>query len=229
VRIPIFCGNGRWLMELSASVTPWVQHRGMSETEPAIMALDFRVEERIVSELGPQAGGQVLRCLRTAESLLHYSAEDEDDLRYAESAAYNLREALDSVVQDRKAGNSGFAAAMEAWEHYRIASQLAGADEPAARATAMKAQLLVAPILGAGPNWGTNPTAGCVSARVLTTPHDTSRRSAHSRSTNPPDTSVSPGQRVLTTSFATRGSRVQIPSAPPLALVKGVSRPACWS
>lgn len=106
----------------------------MSETGPPITGLDIRVEGRIVSELGPQAGGRVLRCLRTAESLLHCSAGDEDDLRYAESAAYNLREALDSVVQDKEAGRGGFAAAIEAWEHYRIASQLAGADEPAARA-----------------------------------------------------------------------------------------------
>ena len=57
----------------------------------------------------------------------------------------------------------------------------------------------------------------------LTTTHDPSRRWLHSRPTNPPDRSVSPGQSVLTTSFATRGSRVKIPSAPPNALVRTFS------
>jgi len=44
--------------------------------------------------------------------------------------------------------------------------------------------------------------------------HEVSPRSLHSRPTDLETTAVSPGQRVLTASFATRGSRVQIPSAP---------------
>lgn len=105
----------------------------MGESEPPISGLDVVVAERIAAELGQKAGDRVLRCLRTAESLLRLSAEDGDDLRYAESAAYNLREALDSVVEDREAGRGGFAIAIEAWEHYKITSQLPGADEPSAR------------------------------------------------------------------------------------------------
>ncbi len=85
-------------------------------------------------ELGPDAGERVLRCLRTAESLLRHSSEDQDDLRYAESAAYNLREALNSAVKGKPAGEGGFAAALKAWEHYKVTSRLPGADEPAARA-----------------------------------------------------------------------------------------------
>jgi hypothetical protein len=42
-------------------------------------------------------------------------------------------------------------------------------------------------------------------------------------STNPESEAVTPGQSVLTASFATRGSRAQIPSAPPNALVRGFS------
>ena len=56
----------------------------------------------------------------------------------------------------------------------------------------------------------------------LTTTHDTSRRSLHSRPTDPHCGLVSPGQRVLTTSFATRKSRVQIPPAPRIALVRAI-------
>ena len=61
---------------------------------------------------------------------------------------------------------------------------------------------------------------------LLTTTHDISRPSAHSRPTNHQSDIVSPGQRVLTTSFATRRSRVQIPSAPPFSLVRAISASA---
>ena len=44
--------------------------------------------------------------------------------------------------------------------------------------------------------------------------HDVSRRSSHSRATRPSDEPETPGHSVLCASFATRGPRVQIPSAP---------------
>ncbi len=51
--------------------------------------------------------------------------------------------------------------------------------------------------------------------------HDLSRRSPHSRATGPSSGPKTPGDKVLAASFATRGSRVQIPSAPqPRADVK---------
>ena len=53
--------------------------------------------------------------------------------------------------------------------------------------------------------------------------HDVSRRSTHSRPTGPDWGPVSPGQTVLTTSFATRRPRVQIPPAPLNALVRAIS------
>jgi hypothetical protein len=83
------------------------------QTQPTIASLDSTVAERIVTELRPAAGERILRSIRTAGSLLHHSSEDEEDLRYAESAAYNLREALDSVVRDRSAGEGGFAEAID--------------------------------------------------------------------------------------------------------------------
>jgi hypothetical protein len=53
--------------------------------------------------------------------------------------------------------------------------------------------------------------------------HVTSLRSLHSRPTRPWMRSISPGHSVLTASFATRGSRVQIPSAPLNTLVRAIS------
>jgi len=68
----------------------------------------------------------------------------------------------------------------------------------------------------------TQPLAG-LSTLIsrFTTSHGASRRS-HSRSTNPEPEAVTPGHRVLTASFATRKSRVQIPPAPKNALVRAM-------
>jgi hypothetical protein len=54
---------------------------------------------------------------------------------------------------------------------------------------------------------------------LLTVSHPVSRRSCHSRATSPESKAITPGHGVLTASFATRGSRVQIPSAPLIRLV----------
>jgi hypothetical protein len=103
--------------------------------EPQLLAgMDAAVASRIVTELSDGSGDRVLGCLRTAEALLALGRSGESDLRWAESAAYNVREALDSVVRDRPAGEGGFSAALEAWERYRLAIQLPDADEKAARA-----------------------------------------------------------------------------------------------
>ncbi len=54
---------------------------------------------------------------------------------------------------------------------------------------------------------------------------EVSRRSAHGDPTNPRIGLITPGHSVLTASFATKGSRVQIPSAPLKALVMEVFLP----
>jgi hypothetical protein len=59
--------------------------------------------------------------------------------------------------------------------------------------------------------------------------HGISRRSPHSRPTDPLRHAVSPGQGSLTASLATRGSRVQIPSAPLKTLVRELSDASGWS
>ena len=58
-----------------------------------------------------------------------------------------------------------------------------------------------------------------VQSCLTVTSHVVSRRSSHSRATRPSDEPKTPGPGRLTASFATRGPRVQIPSAPLIRLV----------
>src|SRR5690348_2124774 len=95
-----------------------------SEEPSPIPGLPASVAKRIVTELGAPEGRRVLRCLQTADLMLRLAGRESTDLRLAESAAYNLREALDSVVRDRPAGEGGFSAAVNAWENYRLAISL---------------------------------------------------------------------------------------------------------
>lgn len=82
--------------------------------------LDSGVEARILWEVGPVAGERILRCLWTPSNLLQTSYLDpQEGVRYAESAAYNLREALDTVVRDNPAGNGGLATVLDAWDPTR--------------------------------------------------------------------------------------------------------------
>ncbi|WP_020578864.1 hypothetical protein [Actinopolymorpha alba] len=105
---------------------------GLDQHAP-ISGLDVSVADRLVAEVGAESAERVIRCLRTAEALLRHGSED-GYLRYAESAAYNLREALDSVVRDRPAGEGGLSQAIEAWRRYKLTTQLPGADGAAALA-----------------------------------------------------------------------------------------------
>ena len=52
----------------------------------------------------------------------------EDDLRVAESAAYNLREALDAVVSGRDASSGGMQEVIESWRHFQTSLSV-GPDE----------------------------------------------------------------------------------------------------
>lgn len=91
------------------------------------------VAARIVSELGDRSGGRVLNCLSAAAELIRLAGANKE-FRFAESAAYNLREALDSVVRDRRAVEGGLRAALDAWDTYKLVCDPPGADELSARA-----------------------------------------------------------------------------------------------
>lgn len=92
------------------------------------------VVERIVGEL-PARGEKVVGCLRTAAVLIKQAIDDDRGLRLAESAGYNLREALDAVVAGHSPVSGGLPAILEAWERYQSEVDQPGAD----RAASLKA------------------------------------------------------------------------------------------
>lgn len=94
---------------------------------PDVPGLPPEVLARIVSELG-RRGDKVIDCLRTAAVLIVHAREDGAGLRLAESAAYNLREALDAVVEDRPTPDGGIGTILEAWKRYQNAIRGPGAD-----------------------------------------------------------------------------------------------------
>lgn len=99
---------------------------------PAEDVLPAEVVALIAEELGDR-GSRVLACLRTARDLLG-RAEDDSGLRLAESAAYNLREALDSVVAGRPPGEGGVAEVATAWKRYEVATMNGALEDPQALA-----------------------------------------------------------------------------------------------
>ncbi|MGH3962847.1 MAG: hypothetical protein ACRDRY_06265 [Pseudonocardiaceae bacterium] len=88
------------------------------------------VVERIVGEL-PTRGEKVIGCLRTAAVLIKQAVDDDRGLRLAESAGYNLREALDAVVAGRSPVSGGLPAILEAWDRYQSEANQPGADRAA--------------------------------------------------------------------------------------------------
>lgn len=76
------------------------------------------VVTRIVDELA-QRGEKAIDCLRTAAVLIRQAVTDDHGLRLSESAAYNLREALDAVVAGRAPAEGGLPAVIAAWRRYQ--------------------------------------------------------------------------------------------------------------
>lgn len=90
------------------------------------------VVERLRYELGSRAE-KVLRCLRTATALVAQAEADVSGLRLAESAAYNLREALNHVVEGHDAAEGGLRAVLTAWRRFQTQTAGPGVDTDAAR------------------------------------------------------------------------------------------------
>jgi hypothetical protein len=89
--------------------------------------LPSEVVERVLGEL-PDRGEKVVDCLRTAAVLIKQAVDDARGLRLAESAGYNVREALDAVVASRSPVSGGFDAIMEAWDRYQLEADQPGVD-----------------------------------------------------------------------------------------------------
>jgi hypothetical protein len=85
--------------------------------EGSVPGFSKEIVNRLRSELGDQAE-RALRCLDTAAVLITHANEDAQRLHFAESAAYNLREALDSVVKGQGAAPGGLRAVTEAWRKF---------------------------------------------------------------------------------------------------------------
>jgi hypothetical protein len=85
--------------------------------EGELLGLPAKVVERVVAELAVQ-GEKALSALQTAAALIVLALHDECGLRFAESAAYNVREALDAVVSGRAPVSGGLPVVIEAWERF---------------------------------------------------------------------------------------------------------------
>ena len=90
------------------------------------------VVERLRTELGARAE-KVFGCLRTAAALMAQAEADVSGLRLAESAAYNLREALNHVVEGQDAAEGGLRAVVGAWGRFKAQTAVPGVDAAAAR------------------------------------------------------------------------------------------------
>lgn len=85
------------------------------------------VVERLRAELGARAE-KVLGCLRTAAALVTQAEADVSGLRLGESGAYNLREALNHVVDGQDAAEGGLRAVMDAWRRFKAQTALPDVD-----------------------------------------------------------------------------------------------------
>jgi hypothetical protein len=90
------------------------------------------VVERLRTELGARAEN-VFGCLRAAAALVAQAEADVSGLRLAESAAYNLREALNHVVEGQDAAEGGLRAVVGAWRRFKDQTAVPSVDAAAAR------------------------------------------------------------------------------------------------
>jgi hypothetical protein len=79
-----------------------------------VPGLPEEVVERLRNELGDRAD-RIIRCLRTAAVLIEQAKTDERGLQLADSAAYNLREALNAVVEGEDPAEGGLRTILDAW------------------------------------------------------------------------------------------------------------------
>lgn len=107
----------------------------MSEdSESSLLDLPPDVADRVVAELSDR-GKKAVAALRTAAVLIAQAVHDETGLRLAESAAYNLREALDAVVTGRTPAPGGLPLVVEAWAQFEREQAQPGNDDVASLET----------------------------------------------------------------------------------------------
>ncbi|MDR7172839.1 hypothetical protein J2W56_006605 [Nocardia kruczakiae] len=98
------------------------------------LALDMSpaVVQRLRAEVGQDRSEKVIDCLRTALAFLQQIDSDSRGLRLSASAAYNLREALNHVVEGHDPADGGLKAVLTAWRVYETHTAIPGTDHDAA-------------------------------------------------------------------------------------------------
>jgi hypothetical protein len=102
--------------------------------DSSLLDLPAEVVERVVDELSDR-GEKVVAALQTAAVLITQAVHDDTGLRFAESAAYNLREALEAVVSGRTPVLGGLPVVIEAWERFEREVAQPGNDDAASLET----------------------------------------------------------------------------------------------
>jgi hypothetical protein len=111
----------------------WTHTGAVSDVpDELVPGLPGVVVERLRTELSARAE-KVLGCLRTAAALVAQAEADVNGLRLAESAAYNLREALNHVVEGQDAAEGGLRAVVGAWRRFKAQTAVPGVEAAAAR------------------------------------------------------------------------------------------------
>ncbi|MEV6340551.1 hypothetical protein AB0M12_38250 [Nocardia vinacea] len=98
-----------------------------------ILDLAPTVQVRLQMERGAERADEVIRCLRTAKALLTQREADSHGLRLAASAAYNLREALNRIVERHDPAEGGLSLVLTAWATYEAQNAVPDSDREAAR------------------------------------------------------------------------------------------------
>jgi len=99
------------------------------EEDPSILTeLTPEVLDQIVTDLGGRSG-KVIGSLRTASRLIIEGRTNQSGLRLAESAAYNLREALDAVATGHDPVAGGFPSVKDSYHRYQVSADGPEGDE----------------------------------------------------------------------------------------------------
>src|SRR4051812_30909604 len=100
---------------------------------PQLPELPSSVRARLSEELGERAE-RVLSCVQTAEVFIRLGRADSDppSARFGASAAYNLREGLEAIVDGHPAPSGGLGDVVEAWKRYELAVSDPAVDHDAA-------------------------------------------------------------------------------------------------
>ncbi|MFR9751711.1 hypothetical protein ACL02S_11835 [Nocardia sp. 004] len=100
-----------------------------------VLDLTPTVQHRLRTEIGAENADEVIRCLRTAQTFLGRLEADSHGLRFAASAAYNLREALNRIVESHDPADGGLPLVLTAWATYEAQVAVPDSDHRAARET----------------------------------------------------------------------------------------------